>query len=40
MVSLVLSHFLCILEFETLYTAVAESKAGARVMPCNQVPVM
>ena len=39
MVSLVLSHLLCIFEFET-HTAVAKSKAGACVMSCNQVPVM
>jgi len=28
--------YLCIFEFETLYTAVAEAKAGASVTSCNQ----
>ena len=40
MVSLVLSYLICIFEFETLYTAIAELKAGACVTLCNQVPVM
>jgi len=40
MVSLVFPHWLCIFEFETIYTAVAKSKAGACVTSCNQVPVM
>ena len=40
MVSLVLSDCLCIFEFETHYTVVAESEAGACMTPCNQVPVM